>query len=110
MSNVIFGALSDRSRTRIGGRTGWIIAGGIGMSLSVLGLSTTNTFAMFLLVWCIMQMFLNMYLAPMTAVIADRVAPKRQGLISGVLGIGAYGVDPAWVVLLVWPVDSGTPD
>ena len=123
LSNVIFGALSDRSRTRIGGRTGWIIAGGIGMSLSVLGLSITSTFAMFLLVWCIMQMFLNMYLAPMTAVIADRVAPKRQGLISGVLGastalaqsVGAIiggsfvtNPDAGFVIFAIFPVVFAT--
>lgn len=88
IANVVFGALSDRTRSRIGGRTGWILAGGVGMSLAVLWVSATDAFPMFLVAWCVMQMFLNMYLAPMTAVIADRIAPRRQGLISAVLGVG----------------------
>jgi MFS family permease len=99
VANVVFGALSDRTRSRFGARTGWILAGGIGMSAAVVLVSATSTFATFLLAWCVMQVFLNMYLAPMTAVIADRVAPRRQGLVSAVSGVSASIAQMAGAVI-----------
>lgn len=86
LANIVFGAFSDRTRSRFGGRNPWILVGGIGLGLSVAALGFASTFASLLVLWCVLQLFQNMYLAPVTAIIADRIAPRRRGLMSGLLG------------------------
>ncbi|MFB7336051.1 MFS transporter [Streptomyces adustus] len=86
VANVVFGALSDRTRSRFGARSPWIVAGGVGLGLSLAALGAAPTFTVLLLVWCVLQLFLNMFLAPVSAIMADRVAPSRRGMAAGLAG------------------------
>jgi MFS family permease len=87
VANIVFGAFSDRTRSRFGARTPWIIAGSVLLAASWAALAAAPTFAILLVVWCLIQLFQNMYLAPVTAIIADRVAPRRRGRIAGFVGV-----------------------
>ncbi|GAF38908.1 hypothetical protein JCM14202_739 [Agrilactobacillus composti DSM 18527 = JCM 14202] len=42
----------------------------------------------FIVLWCLIQTFINMIVAPLIAVIADRVAPQHRGTISSIYAIG----------------------
>jgi MFS family permease len=86
VANIVFGALSDRTRSRFGSRSPWIIAGAIGLGLSWAALGAAPTFPILLAAWCVLQLFQNMYLAPVTAIMADRIAPKRRGMVGGIVG------------------------
>lgn len=88
VSNLVFGTLSDRSRSRFGRRAPWILAGAIiaGVTLAAIGflpdpLSIT-------VVYCLSMVGLNMMLAPAVAVLADRVPQRLRGTMSAFYGGG----------------------
>ncbi len=88
VSNLVFGNLSDRVRTRFGRRTPWIFGGAIigGVSLTLVGV-LTNPVAI-LIVYCITMVGLNMMLAPAIAVISDRVPLQIRGTMSAFFDAG----------------------
>lgn len=98
ITTIIIGALSDRTRSRWGRRTPWILVGSVLTALTMVGLGKINSaeqMPLFILLWCGIQTFINMIVAPLIAVIADRVAPKHRGTISSIYAfgyvIGQYG-------------------
>ena len=91
ITTLIIGALTDITRTRWGRRTPWILAGSVLTALVMVGLgavSDRSQLWIFTLLWCGIQTFINMIVAPLIAVIADRTAPRHRGLISSVYAIG----------------------
>ena len=90
IAHPLWGALSDRSRTRWGRRVPWLIAGVIGMAVTLLALAAANTFVLILLLGAILQVFYSMVLAPLAAVVADRVPVTRRGAFSALGGIGVF--------------------
>jgi MFS family permease len=87
VSNPVFGALSDRTRSRFGRRRPWL-AGGVlcgCASLAVIGLAPTVNVV--LLGWCAAQLAFNAVLAAMVAIIPDRVPPAQRGTVVGILGV-----------------------
>jgi MFS family permease len=87
VSNPVFGALSDRTRSRFGRRRPWL-AGGVlcgCASLAVIGLAPTVNVV--LLGWCAAQLAFNAVLAAMVAIIPDRVPPEQRGTVVGILGV-----------------------
>lgn len=91
ITTIIIGALTDITRSRLGRRTPWILAGSVLTALVMVGLGLVQDRAhlwIFTLLWCLIQTFINMIVAPLIAVIADRTAPKHRGLISSVYAIG----------------------
>lgn len=95
IANILWGALSDRTRSRFGRRTPWLIAGSIGSCASILVWSQVDTIALIITMAAVFQIFLNMIVAPLLVVLSDRVAPKFRGTMSAVYGfgytIGLYG-------------------
>jgi MFS family permease len=87
VSNPIFGALSDGTRSRFGRRRPWLVGGVLcgGVSLAVIGLAPTVDVV--LLGWCAAQLSFNAVLAAMVAIIPDRVPPAQRGTVVGILGI-----------------------
>lgn len=88
ISNVLFGALSDTTRTPFGRRTPWIVGGGVLTALFVLLLGVTSAFPAMLFAWCGMQFGYNMMLAPFVAAMADRVPDKVRGRVARCYGTG----------------------
>ncbi|MDN6208967.1 MAG: MFS transporter [Bifidobacterium crudilactis] len=87
-ANVVFGTLSDLTRSRFGRRSPWIIAGGLLTGLCIFGIGFTTSQTMILLLWCTAQLGYNMMLAPFVATMSDRVPDKVRGTVSGFYGAG----------------------
>ena len=108
-ANLLAGALSDRTRSRLGRRRPWIIGGALGgvVALAIVG------FAPNLLVvavgWILAQLTLNMVLAALQALLPDQVPLAQRGRVSAVLGI-AQQVSPLVGIGLALGVQpAGTP-
>jgi len=87
ISNIIFGALSDLTRSRFGKRVPWIILGGLASGLALLGFSTSGDVVSLIAWWCLFMLLLNAIIAPMVAVISDRVSAKYRGTVSAIYGV-----------------------
>ncbi|MFG2562864.1 MFS transporter [Streptomyces sp. NPDC048496] len=87
-ANVAFGLLSDRTRSRFGRRNPWILTGSVGTTLAIFGLSFTQSFPVLLTLWILLQISLNAVVAPLGAILPDRVPPVVLGKASSWIGVG----------------------
>ncbi|MDU0348375.1 MFS transporter [Actinomyces sp. MRS3W] len=89
VSNLIFGNFSDRTRSRFGRRTPWVIWGGVigGVTLFAVGVIGNST--LLTIDYCLCMVGLNMMLAPAVAVLSDRVPESIRGTMSTFWGVGA---------------------
>ncbi|MFF6883253.1 MFS transporter [Streptomyces sp. NPDC012421] len=85
-ANPLFGALSDRTVSRHGRRTPWIVAGAAGGALSLLLLGTADALWTLFAGWCLVQLTLNAAFAAVTAAVPDRVPRTQRGVVGGWLG------------------------
>lgn len=87
--NVFIGSMSDRTRSRFGRRTPWIVAGAVvdGVCFYAVGLPKSGS--MVGIIYCISLIGLNMMTAPITAVLSDRVPEKDRGTAAAAFGGGA---------------------
>ncbi|WP_370677418.1 MFS transporter [Pleomorphomonas sp. PLEO] len=88
VANILIGALSDLTRSRLGRRTPWLIAGSVGSAAMLILMGRAESVTMLLVEWCIFQVFLNAIVAPLLAVISDRIAPAHRGTISSIYAFG----------------------
>lgn len=87
ISNIVFGALSDLTRTRWGKRTPWILGGSILEAAGIcLVANETNMWAI-IVTWGVVAAVENAVAAAMVAQEADRIAPKWRGTISTLYGL-----------------------
>ncbi|KRM62731.1 multidrug-efflux transporter [Paucilactobacillus vaccinostercus DSM 20634] len=89
ISNIIVGALSDRTRTKIGKRTPWIIGGTVFTIIFFYLISISTSIQMMLVLYALYQIALNSCVASLAAFIPDRVAPEHRGTASSFVGIAA---------------------
>jgi MFS family permease len=87
VANIVFGALSDLTRSRFGARTPWVIVGSVATAVGLYGLSTASTPTGLILWWGFYMLFLNSIIAPMVAVISDSVPEKYRGTVSAIYGV-----------------------
>jgi MFS family permease len=87
--NPIGGSLSDRTRSRFGRRAPWLVAGSVAMIVMLALLGQARTVLLIAVAWCLAQAVANLYQAPLTAVIPDRVSRQRRGAASAVAGISS---------------------
>jgi MFS family permease len=66
-----------------------MLFGAVGATLSLLAISHATTLLWLTLMWVAVQVLLNVIQAPLTAVMADRVAPRRFGIVSAFVGLGS---------------------
>jgi MFS family permease len=88
VANILIGALSDLTRSRLGRRTPWLIAGSVGSAAMLIVMGKADSVGLLLVEWCIFQVFLNAIVAPLLAVISDRIAPAHRGTISSIYAFG----------------------
>ena len=88
ISNVVFGALSDSSRSRFGKRTPWIIVGGPIAGIGFYLTSVSPTLVTIVASWSLLQVGLNCMLAPCVAILSDRIPSKYRGSMSAFYGAG----------------------
>ncbi|MDK7012121.1 MFS transporter, partial [Escherichia coli] len=89
VANLVFGALSDLTRSNFGRRTPWIITGGViaGAAVCAIGLTQSLRSAWIVLFFmCVAQVGFNMLLAPFVATMSDRVPDKFRGTVSAFYG------------------------
>jgi MFS family permease len=87
VSNPIFGALSDSTRSRFGRRRPWLVGGVLCGCASLAAIGLAPTINLVLLGWCAAQLSFNAVLAAMVAIIPDRIAPAQRGTVVGILGV-----------------------
>ena len=88
LANVVFGALSDLTRSRFGSRTPWIVGGAVVTALLLIPVSRAGTFLELLVWWCLGAAALNATVAALAAILPDRVPVERRATISAVIGVG----------------------
>ncbi len=82
----IAGALSDRTRTRIGGRAPWMIVGAVATLLLAITLGFATTIPLIVVIVVAMQFTTNLIHTPVSAYIPDRVPIAKRGVFSSVYG------------------------
>lgn len=88
VSNLIVGNLSDRTRSRFGQRTPWIIAGGIVGGLSLFAVGLFSNVWLIGISYCMSMVGLNMMIAPAMATLSDRVPEKMRATASAFYSAG----------------------
>ncbi len=91
LANPLFGALSDRTRGRLGRRRPWILTGATGGAASLVLLAQARDVAGMVMGWCLAQAALNAMFTALVAVIADRVPPDRRGAVGAWLALAQTG-------------------
>ena len=99
IANLIFGNFSDRSRSRFGRRTPRILFGAVlgGVTLFLTG--TTHNAVLLTIFYCACMFGLNCMIAPMVAILSDRVPSGIRGTMSAFYGAGATIGSPIGTML-----------
>ncbi|MGX1163336.1 MFS transporter [Arthrobacter sp. SLBN-100] len=88
VANPLFGALSDRTTSRFGRRSPWVLAGAILGTAALLALSGATTVALMVLFWSLVQLGANAAYAAITAAVPDRVPVLQRGKVGGLAAMG----------------------
>ncbi|HJW01114.1 MAG TPA: MFS transporter [Arthrobacter sp.] len=88
VANPLFGAFSDRTTSRFGRRSPWVLAGAILATAALLALSGATTVALMVLFWCLVQLGANAAYAAITAAVPDRVPVVQRGGVGGLAAMG----------------------
>ena len=84
----IVGALSDRTRSRLGRRAPWMILGAAVAAVFLVGLGSLSSIVWITVFWVVIQVALNALQGPLTAIVPDRFPRERRGVASAMVGIG----------------------
>ena len=87
VSNPIFGALSDRTRSRFGRRKPYLVMGAIGGLAALAFIGVAGSIRSIALGWCLAQLAYNSVLSALVAIVADRIPASRRGTVVGILGM-----------------------
>ncbi|MDR2973589.1 MAG: MFS transporter [Propionibacteriaceae bacterium] len=82
----LVGRLSDRTRSKLGMRKPWILAGVIGAAACLIVIGFAPSVPIILIAWCGAQVCSNFAQAAETATIPDQVPAHRRGFVSGIQG------------------------
>ncbi|MFT4306853.1 MAG: MFS transporter [Microbacterium sp.] len=100
IGNPVFGALSDRTRSRLGRRTPWLITSVVVAVLLLALLGGLTDFFWLGAAYVGVMLSMSAFQAVITAVMPDRVPEHRRGLVSSVAGVAVtvgvlYGLNVA---------------
>jgi MFS family permease len=99
VATIVFGTLSDRTRSRFGRRNPWIATGGVLLGVAATTMSFTSDFGLLVALWVIFQVGLAVVLAPLFAVLPERVSPENFGKASTLIGLGQLLAQSAGAVV-----------
>jgi MFS family permease len=85
------GALSDRTRSRFGRRTPWIVLGALIGGGALILVPYAHGMAAITATWLVASISLNSMQTPIITVIAERLPPSERGMASGVVGAAMTG-------------------
>ena len=104
-ANLLTGAASDRTRSRLGRRRPWIIGGALGGVAALFIVGLAPNLAVVAIGWALAQLTLNMVLAALQALLPDQVPLEQRARVSAVLGI-AQQVSPVVGIGLAYGVQA----
>jgi MFS family permease len=81
------GALSDRTRSRFGRRTPWIVATAAVSGVLMIGMGFTGNLIVLGVLYTALWLTSNMYQGAVTALLPDRVPEARRGLAASLIGL-----------------------
>jgi MFS family permease len=84
----IVGTLSDHTRTRIGGRAPWMIAGLVIAVAAAVFMAFGSTTTELIIGFAVIQIGTSLVVSPLIAHIPDRVPTVRRGIFSSINGLG----------------------
>lgn len=87
VANPLFGALSDRTRSRFGRRRPWIALGFGGGAVAIALLAAAPAVPFLVIGWCAVQTLLNAPYAALSAAVPDEVPAGQRGTAAGYLGL-----------------------
>lgn len=87
VGNPIFGALSDRTRSRFGRRRPYLVGGALGGFAALALIGVASSFGLVLVGWCLAQLAYNAVLAATVAIVPDQIPSSRRGTVVGILGV-----------------------
>ncbi|RSN06525.1 MFS transporter [Nonomuraea sp. WAC 01424] len=88
VANPLFGALSDRTRARMGRRRPWIAGGALVCAASLVFLSRQDSLAGLIIGWAVAQLAFTAALATAIATVPDQVPISQRGKVSALAGVG----------------------
>jgi MFS family permease len=88
VTNIVWGALSDLTRSRWGSRTPFIVGGGVATSLALLVVPRVSSFVGLLVAFSAAVLFINAINSSLNAIVPDRVPHARRASVSAVIGLG----------------------
>jgi Na+/melibiose symporter-like transporter len=86
---LVAGSLSDRSRSKMGRRRPFLIWGTVFTVPVLLWLSRVQSIPELVVVFCLLQLWVNVATAPYQALVPDLVPKERQGTASAYMGLGS---------------------
>jgi MFS family permease len=86
LTTPVAGALSDRTCSRMGRRSPWILLGGLTGGGALMLVPCGGDIAVVTALWVVAAIALNAMQPAVTAIVADRFAVAGRGLASGVVG------------------------
>ncbi|AUW57432.1 hypothetical protein C1T17_04265 [Sphingobium sp. SCG-1] len=87
VSAPIAGSLSDRTRTRIGGRAPWMLGGAAATFVLAILLARATTITELMIYWLLIQASTNFIFTPLMVHIPERVPVARRGVFSAAIGM-----------------------
>ena len=87
VSAPLAGALSDRTRTRIGGRGPWMLAGAVVTLVLAVLIGRASSTTELMVYWTLVQASTNFIFTPLLVHIPERVPLARRGTFSAGLGL-----------------------
>ncbi|WP_194420361.1 MFS transporter [Microbacterium abyssi] len=104
LANPLFGALSDRTRSRWGKRRPWMLGGTLAGLVGVAALAVADSLPAIIVSWLCTQTAYNAVLASAAALLADIVPDSRRAAASGVFTAAAFvGTLPPLVLAALLP-------
>lgn len=88
IAQPIAGVVSDRTRSRFGRRTPWIVAGSVFGGLALIALGQQTTIVGMAICWMLVQIGYNFAQGPLSAIVPDRVPRRARGRFAAVSGVG----------------------
>jgi MFS family permease len=84
----IVGAFSDRTRSRMGRRSPYIVIGGAAGGLFLIGLQGLSSILWITVFWVLAQVCLNSLQGPVSTLVSDRFETSSRATASAFLGVG----------------------
>jgi MFS family permease len=87
VSNLVTGALSDRTASRFGRRRPWSFVGSIGCVLALAIMMTAGNVVVLLIGWGCLNVSAYLVFAALNALVPDQVPNRQYGTVSGIVGL-----------------------